>query len=296
MNIESARSTLWPQAILRAQVLAASAALILLTGCTNVAASTTPTVDESASPGAAVTLPPENATPDYQLGGAYPPADGVDVVARDRADPPAEGMYSICYVNGFQTQPGELGDWPIGTLLHHNGEPMIDPDWPDEVLLDTSTAESRRQILDLVSPWIIGCAEAGYDAVEFDNLDSYTRSHDAMSLEDNLMLAGELVTVAHNAGLAAGQKNAAEDTVALHERAGFDFAITEECAAYRECAAYTSVYGPHVIDIEYTTDAQRSFQELCAQTGSPPAMVHRDRNLSLPGDPDYVFETCDEAP
>ena len=70
---------------------------------------------------------PTSGAVDYQLGGAYEPADGVTVVVRDRTDEPLEGAYSICYVNGFQTQPGELSDWPSGLLLEKDGEPLIDP-------------------------------------------------------------------------------------------------------------------------------------------------------------------------
>lgn len=278
----------------RAAVAAACIAPLVLSSCAETAPPVSPeTTPESSS--RAISLPPENAIPDYQLGGAYPPVADVQIVARDRTDPPADGVYSICYVNGFQSQPGELGTWPTETLLQRDGDLVVDPDWPDEVLLDTSTSEKRRQIIDMVSPWIIGCAEDGYDAVEFDNLDSYTRSDGALTLDQNLALAAELVAVAHDVGLAAGQKNAAEDTVVLREQAGFDFAVTEECAAYRECGTYTAVYGSHVIDIEYTAGTDRSFAELCAQAGSPSSMVHRDRDLTLPGDATYVFETCDRT-
>ena len=273
-------------------VLLACIATLALSACAATAPPLDPATHSEAS-ARPITLPPENGIPDYQLGGAYEPAVDVQIVARDRSDPPADGLYSICYVNGFQTQPGELDTWPADTLLLRDGDPVIDPDWPDEVLLDTSTSEKRRQIIDMVSPWIIGCAQDGYDAVEFDNLDSYTRSDGALTLEQNLALATELVSVAHDTGLAAGQKNAAEDTVALQEQASFDFAVTEECAAYRECETYTAAYGPHVIDIEYTASTDRSFAELCAQAGSPRSMVHRDRDLTLPGDEGYVFETCE---
>src|SRR5262247_2141813 len=58
-----------------------------------------------------LTLPPENAGLDYQLGGAYPPPSGVQIVSRDRTASPAAGLYSICYVNGFQIQPGEAASW-----------------------------------------------------------------------------------------------------------------------------------------------------------------------------------------
>ena len=213
-------------------------------------------------------------------------------MGRDRSAEPAPGAYSICYVNGFQTQPGELDVWPDELLLHRDGDVVFDPDWPDEALLDTSTAERREKIADTVTPWIVGCADAGFDAVEFDNLDSYSRSEGGLALDDNLALAALLVDAAHVAGLAAGQKNAAEDAALLHERAGFDFAVTEECAAYAECGAYTAVYGDHVIDIEYTDELPRSFAEMCDDDSSPASMVLRDRDLVTPDDDAYAFETC----
>lgn len=169
---------------------------------------------------------------------------------------------------------------------------MFDPDWPDEALLDTSTAAKREGIADRVGPWIEGCADAGFDAVEFDNLDSYTRSGGALTLDDNLTLAAELVDIAHASGLAAGQKNAAEDAARLHESAGFDFAVVEECAAYEECASFTDVYGDHVVDIEYTDELPRPFDEMCADDESPRSMVLRDRDLLTPDVDGHVFETC----
>lgn len=246
---------------------------------------------DAGSPG--VTLPPAGAVPDYQLGGAYDPATGVGVVGRDRGDDPADGVYSICYVNGFQTQPGELDEWPDDLLLQGDDGPVFDPDWPDEVLLDTSTSARREAIAALVGPWIEGCAAAGFQAVEFDNLDTYSRSDGALSLDDNLALATLFVEIAHDAGLAAGQKNAAEDAVDLHERAGFDFAVVEECAAYRECGAYTAVYGDHVIDIEYTDELPRPFAEVCADPETPDSVVLRDRRLLTVGTEGHVFETCE---
>jgi len=246
-----------------------------------------------ASPPPAAVPPPAAGVPDYQLGDAYPPDDRVTIVGRDRSAEPAEGLYSICYVNGFQTQPAERDEWPDELLLRTAaGEPVIDPDWPDEVILDTSTTAKRRSIADIVGPWIEGCAASGFQAVEFDNLDTFTRTDGALALDDNLSLAATLVDVAHGAGLAAGQKNAAEFASDLRGAAGFDFAVTEECAAYDECASYTDVYGSAVIDIEYSDALPRTFDEMCADPGSPSSMVLRDRQLSAPGDPDHVFAVC----
>ena len=270
-----------------------AAAVLALTGC----AETTERVGHAGNgtDAAASAVPtgfPVGAVPDYQLGGSYEPAAEVGIVGRDRSAEPAPGVYSICYVNGFQTQPGELDTWAEDLLLHRDGEPVFDPDWPDEVLVDTSTAEHRTRIARQVTPWIDACADAGFQAVEFDNLDSYTRSEGALTLDDNLWLATMLVDAAHAVGLAAGQKNAAEDARVLHERAGFDFAVTEECAAYEECGAYTEVYGDRVIDIEYSDELPRAFAEMCADPDSPASMVLRDRDLVTPDDEAYVFETC----
>ncbi|MEN0022397.1 MAG: endo alpha-1,4 polygalactosaminidase [Microbacterium sp.] len=272
-------------------LLAAAVVGVALAGCAGEqVAAGEPTASGAGS--ADVALLPAGAVPDYQLGGAYEPADGVGIVGRDRSADPADGVYSICYVNGFQTQPGELDDWADDLLLQDDGEPVFDPDWPDEALLDTSTAERRDRIAATVGAWIDGCADSGFDAVEFDNLDSYTRSDDALTLDDNLALATLLVERAHASGLAAGQKNAAEDAAALRDRAGFDFVVVEECAAYEECGAYTAVYGDQVIDIEYTDELPRPFAEMCADPDSPVSMVLRDRDLQ-PADADgHVFETC----
>jgi len=271
----------------------AAAATVAMTGCAAGAVSPAPRAPDSPTPSSSsplIALPPTAGAPDYQLGGAYEPGAEVQIVARDRTEQPAEGLYSICYVNAFQTQPGEAGDWPDDLLLRDAaGEVVIDPDWPDEVIVDTRDAEAVAAV---VIPWVEGCARDGYDAVEFDNLDTYTRTGDALSRDGSVAVARLLVGAAHEVGLAAGQKNAAEDAAVLHAEAGFDFAVTEECAAYDECAAYTDVYGDAVIGIEYTDNLPRPFAEVCASPDRPASLVLRDRDLTVPGDPAYVFELC----
>jgi hypothetical protein len=84
---------------------------------------------------------------DYQLGGTsdrLPTAASlVDfaVVARDSTDTPLTGAYNICYVNGFQSQPGDAAFWlahPDLMLRDADGRPVVDPNWPDEYVLDPS--------------------------------------------------------------------------------------------------------------------------------------------------------------
>ncbi|MEU1970920.1 endo alpha-1,4 polygalactosaminidase [Microbacterium sp. NPDC019599] len=240
----------------------------------------------SAPPAPDVALPPAGAVADYQLGGAYDPAPEVTLVVRDSTEAPAPGRYSVCYLNAFQTQPGET---PAADLLltDQDGESIADPDWPDERLVDIRTDAALERAAD----GIARCADAGFDAVEFDNLDSFTRSAGLLDAEDALAFAADLVQEAHAAGLAAGQKNTAELTEHGH-RTGFDFAVAEECDVFEECAAYTDVYGDAVIAIEYTDDLRRPFAEVCADPDRPATMILRDRDLVPAGEPGHVFEHC----
>lgn len=269
-----------------AALLAAAAGLVVLNACSAPEAA-------GGAETAHIALPPAGAVFDYQLGGAYAPREDVRTVARDREDPPAAGLYSICYVNAFQTQPGERDLWPDELLLRVDGAPVVDPAWPDEILLDLSSPEQRDGIARIVAPWIERCARDGYAAVEFDNLDTYDRSSGALRFADTLSLARRLVSVAHENGLAAGQKNSAEASRALHERAGFDFAIAESCAAFDECRSYAEAYADRVLDIEYANEIPRPFSELCADGGRPASMILRDHDLEPPDSGAYVFEACE---
>lgn len=230
-----------------------------------------------AAPAAAVQVHPlpTGTDVDYQLGGATRVPDHVGIVARDRLEQPAPGLYNICYVNGFQAQTNERGFWRrhLRLILQEHGHPVVDEGW-DEWLLDVGTASRRRDLASIVGGWTARCARDGFDAVEFDNLDSYTRSRQLLTRADNLAFARLLVRAAHRSGLAAGQKNLAglDGT-----RLGFDFAVAEECARYHECAAYDRHYGQQVVMIEYRL---ADFRRGCRGYGDTHAIVLRDRDLA----------------
>ncbi len=243
---------------------------------------------------AAIAPLPTGSQVSYQLGGAYPPEVGVGIVIRDRTEIPAAGRYNICYVNAFQTQPGQLRWWKQKhpkLLLRKKGVLVVDGQW-NEVVLDISTGPKRRALTRVVGRWITGCARAGFAAVEFDNLDSYYRSRGRLNRADSLAMARLLVKRAHAVSLAAGQKNASELGHRGRTIAKFDFAIAEECERYRECDAYTSVYGDRVIEIEYTDYSRSVFDRACAARGSRISVVLRDRLLRPAGSPGHWAQAC----
>lgn len=239
----------------------------------------------------AIRLPPANADWDYQLGGAYDPPPGVAVLARDRLAAPDPDRYTICYVNGFQTQPDERAAWLRDhrdlVLTDGSGTPLTDPDWPDEMILDPSTPSNRERLAAIVGPWIDRCATDGFDAVEIDNLDTFTRFPDRLTEDATVAYARLLSGRAHAAGLAIAQKNTVE-LLGRRAETGFDFAVVEECNAFDECGAFTDAYGDRVFVIEY----EREAFEVGCRARPQLSIVLRDRDVSVPTAGSYVRDSC----
>lgn len=253
-------------------------------------------VSLASSADAGVRKPPVNGRADYQLGGAYLPAKSVDIVTRDRTARPAERRYNICYVNSYQTQPGSLRWWkghhPRLLLRRKGGQLVHDPGWRGEVLLDTSRKWKRRAITRVQRRWYASCARDGFDAVEPDNLDSWTRSQQLLSRRDNIRLARRLAGLAHRHDLAIAQKNTPQLSRRQARRIGFDFAVAEECEAYRECGRYTRTYHRRVIEIEYTDNGRKAFRRACRKRGTRISVLLRDRDVVRPRNPAYRYRWC----
>jgi hypothetical protein len=231
-----------------------------------------------AAAGTAVALPPAGTDWDYQLGGSRPVPDHVGIVERDRRATPVAGKYNICYVNGFQTQADERAFWHRhwSLVLKKDGKPVVDSVW-GEWLLDIRTAAKRSALADIMGRWTDRCAKDGFEGVEYDNLDSFTRSKGLLNTSDTKAYASLLVRRAHAAGLAAAQKNRAGWDGAT---VGFDFAIAEQCSQYHECGSYVDHYGSHVLAVEYHDTA---FRRACRNWADQIAVVRRDVNLTRHG-------------
>ena len=267
-------------------VVAAVAVMVVVVITGNNDASGDPTSDPTsdAQPEARTPLlPTPNDDWDYQIGGGFPPAPSVGIVSRDRNDEPLEGAYNVCYVNAYQTQNDEKAFWRRNPdhwalVLKKDGRPVVDGAW-GEWLLDTRTAAKREALARIVGRWVDGCANDGFDAVEYDNLDSWGRSKQLVTVADNVAFARLLTGRAHDAGLAAAQKNAA-NLSARGPAIGFDFAVAEECARWHECGGYARAYDDHVLVVEYR---DQDFDRACTRWGDRLSIVRRDVNVSPDG-------------
>jgi hypothetical protein len=155
---------------------------LLLVGCSS--GELRPAGSDAKAPSdgrSAVRGPLADAVFDYQLGGAYRPSSRVRVISRDRVAEPLPGAYNLCHVNAFQSQPGAAAarwwrrNHPELLLRDDRGELVVDEEW-SEPLFGISTKSRRAALAAVVGRGIDGCAEAGFDAVEPDNLDSFERS------------------------------------------------------------------------------------------------------------------------
>jgi hypothetical protein len=164
-----------------------------------------------------------------------------------------------------------------------------DPGWPEEVLLDLRGAERRRELEKIATTWFRQCARDGFDAVEPDNLDSFTRSRGLLTQRQAAAMGKRLVRAAHGMGLAIAQKN----TVEIDGRkAGFDFAVAEECEVYRECGTYLRRHPGRVIEVEYTDNGRSAYARACKQRAGRHPIMLRDRDVLPRGERGHVHRHC----
>ncbi|MGW2250059.1 endo alpha-1,4 polygalactosaminidase [Kitasatospora sp. NPDC001660] len=242
----------------------------------------------SLPPPTGVTLPPEHTGFDYQISAPYQPPAGVRVVSRDHAATPAAGMYNICYVNAFQAQPGAEKDWDPDLLLRGaDGKVVYDTNW-NEALLDVRTDAKRLRIAQKVGGWIDECAAKGFNAVEPDNYDSYTRSNNLLTAADVEAFQTTIAAHAHEKNLAIGQKNTVE-LAGDRQKVGLDFAVAEECGEQDECNGYVDAFGDRVYVIEYT---DKGLSKACKGWGDKLSIVRRDKNVLPQGKSGNVRKTC----
>lgn len=91
---------------------------------------------------------------------------------------------------------------------------------------DTSNASKRTAIAAILQETIDICVSKGFDAIEPDNLDTFSRSDNLLTVDDNLAFAKLLADYSHSKGLAIAQKNTGGELAGKgKEVVGFDASI-----------------------------------------------------------------------
>lgn len=170
----------------------------------------------------------------------------------------AQGRKVVCYMS--------VGSWEEWRPDSDQFPPEVIgndyEDWPGEQWLDI------RQI-DLLAPILRArldlCKSKGFDAVEPDNMDSYTNDTGfPLTDEDQIKFNRWLATEAHARGLSIGLKNDPDQVADLVE--DFDWALTEDCFDQGWCTEMLPFIeaGKPVFAAEYT-DTGITLDDLCTK-------------------------------
>lgn len=221
----------------------------------------------------------------WQLAGKLDLSVDVPVYDIDWQTPPSvvdtlhqRGRHAICYVSvgtweSFRPDAGAFPD-------QVRGKPLAG--WPDERWLDV-----RR--IDLLEGPLLErldqCQQAGFDAVEPDNVDAYANdSGFDLSAADQLRFNRWIASEVQARGMSVGLKNDLRQVADLVD--DFDFAVNEQCVEYNECQALRPFLnaGKAVLHAEYNVSLER----MCAD--APAGFSSIRKNLKL----DAHREACGE--
>ncbi len=159
----------------------------------------------------------------------------------------AAGREVVCYISAgsWEEWRPDADRFPESVLGRSNG-------WPGERWLDIRKLGILRPIME---DRMDMCADKGFDAIEFDNVDGYqNRTGLPLTAADQLRYNVFLANQAHRRGLSAALKN---DLGQVEELlAYFDFALNEQCFQYEECGRLKPFVeaGKAVFGVEYHLD------------------------------------------
>ncbi|MBP7928384.1 MAG: endo alpha-1,4 polygalactosaminidase [Acidimicrobiia bacterium] len=206
-------------------------------------------------------------------GGVIP---GVSVYEVDLFDVSADqinarrnaGATVICYFSGgtHEDWRSDANQFPADAVGNALG------DWPGERWLDISNLDAVGPVM---ANRIALAADKGCDAVDPDNVDSFTHNTGFdLTAEEQIRYVRYLADTAHNAGLMIGLKNAL--SIAPELAGDVDFSINESCQLWNECGMLKpfAELGKPIFAISYAGDSA------CSMTWSVPVhLVIKERSL-----------------
>lgn len=164
----------------------------------------------------------------------------------------ARGARAVCYLNAgaWENWRPDAGAYPQEVL----GKPLAG--YPGERWLDIRRLDV---LLPLLEARVQRCQQAGFDGVDFDNVDGFANDTGfPLTAADQLAFNRALAALAHSYHLAVGLKNNVTQLAELVS--DFDFAVNEQCEQYGECSLYDGTFvaaGKAVFQVEYRLGRSR---------------------------------------
>ena len=194
--------------------------------------------------------------------------DGFNTTAQNVTDLHASGAKAICYLNvgAAENFRPDFSSFPASVLGAGNG-------FPGEFWLDIRQLSA---IAPIMTARMQMCVSKGFDAIEPDNIDSYTNTTGfPLSAQDQLTYDMWIANTAHSLGLSVGLKNDFSQVYQLQPY--FDWALDEQCNQYATCGALAPFTQANkaVFDAEYMDESALCTANALAQIN----MAFYDVNL-----------------
>jgi len=152
------------------------------------------------------------------------------------------GAHAVCYLSAGTAERfrPDYGKYLRFDRTHGHsllGKPFSDR-FSNEYWLNLNNDRGQRDfVLRQMAERTRKCANAGFDAVEYDVVDAYAQGKRVtgwnISAHTQLVYDKALASLAHQNGLSVGLKNDLGQVPRLEPK--FDFAVNEQCFQYHEC-------------------------------------------------------------
>jgi endo-alpha-1,4-polygalactosaminidase (GH114 family) len=153
-----------------------------------------------------------------------------------------QGGHAVCYLSAGTTENFRPDYDKYVHFDRTHGHSLIGKPFsgrfPNEYWLNLNNNRGQRDfILRQLAARTRRCANAGFDAGEYDNVETYAQPTRVtgwhVSVHTQLIFNTALAKMAHSNGLSVGLKNDLGQVPRLEPK--FDFAINEQCFQYHEC-------------------------------------------------------------
>jgi endo-alpha-1,4-polygalactosaminidase (GH114 family) len=206
------------------------------------------------------------------------------------------GGHAICYVSAGTAERFRPDYQRYVRFDRRHGHSLLGKPFSDrfsnEYWLNLNNGRGQRDfVLRQVANRTRKCADAGFDAIEYDVVDAYAQGRRVtgwrIGARTQMLFNRALARIAHGNGLSVGLKNDLGQVPKLEPY--FDFGINEQCFQYHECTnnpspgyrAFTRA-GKAVLQVEYRISPAR----FCGDANRLGiGSIKKARNFSLEAEP-----------